>query len=147
VKPLGFVRALLLWTAVATGCRLDGSLGTPDAGARDASAELLDEGGRVFAERCSPCHGATGHGDGQLADILPIRPRNYHRDEFKWGTSQSDIVATIQGGRSGVMPAFEGALTERELRAVAYFVWSWIPPDRREPEAPGSPAGGPLGGL
>jgi cbb3-type cytochrome c oxidase subunit III len=111
----------------AAGCGLDGTRSRPDP--------LLDEGRRVFAERCSPCHGPTGEGDGQLADILPIRPRNYHRDAFKWGTRQSDIAATVRGGRSGVMPAFEGALTETEIRAVAYFVWNWIPAERRQSDA------------
>jgi cbb3-type cytochrome c oxidase subunit III len=119
------------WGAVAaTGCGAGGAAPRPDP--------LLDEGRRVFDERCSPCHGQTGEGDGQLADILPIRPRNYHRDAFKWGTRQSDIAATVRGGRSGVMPAFEGALTEAEIRAVAYFVWTWIPAERRQPDAAGA---------
>jgi len=95
---------------------------------------LLVEGAHVFDERCSPCHGDRGYGDGVLADALPIRPRNYHADLFKWGTSPSEIVHTISAGRSDVMPAFEGALSEREMWAVAYLVWNLIPPERRQTE-------------
>jgi len=29
---------------------------------------LLSEGARVFNERCTPCHGDTGNGDGDLAE-------------------------------------------------------------------------------
>jgi mono/diheme cytochrome c family protein len=92
--------------------------------AADASALLL-EGARVFYERCSPCHGDSGHGDGVLAELLPIRPRNYHRDPFRWGTSVDDVARTVRLGRSGVMPAFEGALSETETRAVAFLVSCW----------------------
>ena len=122
-------RCLLISAAITTGCRLDAAVTRPSE-----RAELREAGSRLFTERCSPCHGATGHGDGALADALPIRPRDYHRDEFKWGTTPSEIATTIRVGRSGVMPSFEGALTEQEIQAVAYFVWTWIPADRRKQE-------------
>ncbi len=96
---------------------------------------FLVAGARVFDERCSPCHGDRGGGDGILADALPIRPRNYHGEPFKWGTKPHELVATIRGGRSGVMPPFEGALTEREMWAAAYLVWHWIPPEERRLDA------------
>jgi len=95
-------------------------------------APLLVEGARVFNERCSPCHGDRGKGDGVLAEVLPIRPRNYHEDAFKWGTSRRAIAETIRGGRSGVMPPFEDALSGEVMRAAAYLVWNWIPPSRRD---------------
>jgi mono/diheme cytochrome c family protein len=138
VNLRSLARGLLLWTVIATGCR-------HDAGSTAVRADVLETGGRVFGERCSPCHGATGHGNGPLADSLPIRPRNYHREPFKWGTQPSQIAATVRGGRSGVMPSFEGALTEREIQAVAYLVWSWVPADRREQDPRPSLEGAPRG--
>ena len=92
----------------------------------ERASALLLEGARVFDERCSPCHGNTGHGDGLLADLLPIRPRNYHADAFRWGSGWDDIAATVRGGRSGVMPPFEGALSEPEIRAVSFLVACWV---------------------
>lgn len=132
MKPALALLGIALW---ASGC---GGLGKRDTGATspvcgardgiataDASAWLLD-GARVFYERCSPCHGDSGRGDGVLAELLPIRPRNYHVDPFKWGTRVEDISHTIRVGRSGVMPAFEGALTEAEIRSAAFLVACWV---------------------
>jgi mono/diheme cytochrome c family protein len=114
--------------------------------------ELLVLGARVFDDRCAVCHGDRGYGDGTLAEILPIRPRNYHSDPFRWGTRPSQIVNTVALGRSGIMPPFRNVISEREMWAVAYLVWSWIPPDTREsdtvdtlshwklPEPPAAPA-------
>jgi mono/diheme cytochrome c family protein len=96
------------------------------------SVDVLVEGARIFDERCSPCHGETGRGDGPLAEVVPIAPRDYRHESFKWGTRPSQIVATIRQGRSGVMPPFEGELTPHQIWAVAWVVWSWIPPERRE---------------
>ena len=66
-----------------------------------------------------------------LAQVVPVRPRDYHTEEFKWGTRPSDIVTTIRTGRSGVMPSFAEELTQRQIWAAAYVVWSWIPEERR----------------
>jgi len=99
-------------------------------------ADILVTGARVFDNRCAPCHGDQGHGDGDLADVLAIRPRNYGADPFKWGTSPSRIATTVAGGRSGIMPPFKGALSEQEIWAVAYVVWRWIPEDRRSYDSP-----------
>ena len=104
-----------------------GSLSQPN----QFNVELLVEGARVFDERCAACHGDHGRGDGVLADVLPVRPRNYHAEPFKWGSEPEAIVRTIRQGRSGVMPPFEGALTPRETWAAAYLVWHWIPEERR----------------
>ena len=107
------------------------SIDEQNPGRVPVAPEVLMEGARIFDERCSPCHGERGNGDGPLASVLPIRPRNYHSEEFRWGTRPSDIAATIRLGRSGVMPPFATELTPREIWATAYVVWSWIPEDRR----------------
>lgn len=91
----------------------------------EASARLV-EGAKVFDERCTPCHGDAGYGDGVLAELLPVRPRNYHNDRFEWGTNWQDIERTVRLGRSDVMPSFEGALTDSEIRSVALLVTCWV---------------------
>jgi len=143
----------LLWLVLAPGCSLQAGRLSPaepevvevvsDAsGAQVLRVDpaMLAEGTRIFDERCSPCHGVEGAGDGPLAEVLPVQPRNYRSDPFKWGTRLTDIVATISTGRSGIMPGFEGELTEREMWAAAYVVWSWIPPGRRDGELSATPA-------
>jgi mono/diheme cytochrome c family protein len=144
---------LVLLAAGVAGCQLDVILrrlpperpivvnvgpdgSQPAPGSTPVAPEVLIEGAKVFDERCSPCHGRTGQGDGPLAEVLPVRPRNYHTDDFKWGSRPSQIVATIRNGRSGVMPPFHGELTPRQMWAAAYVVWTWIPEDRREWDTP-----------
>ena len=34
----------------------------------------LGEGGEAFRQACAACHGATGHGNGELAAFLTVRP-------------------------------------------------------------------------
>jgi len=94
-------------------------------------SDVLVVGARIFDERCAVCHGDRGFGDGTLADVLPMKPRNYHDEAFPWGTRPSQIVTTVANGRSGIMPPFRDVLSEQELWAVAYLVWGWIPEDRR----------------
>lgn len=138
-------RQALIVVAVGLVCACAGTRERPEVGelgtegderAQSFQGDRIDPlrlvaGARVFDERCSPCHGERGDGDGVLAEMLPIRPRNYQADAFKWGTSPSEIVTTIRVGRSGVMPAFEGAISEDQMWDVAYLVWHWIPPERR----------------
>jgi len=139
--------ALLVGCVILLGCQLDIALRRlppeqPIAVHVSASGEepnpypvvdydVLMEGRRVYDERCSPCHGVSGHGDGPLAEVLPITPRNYHDDPFKWGSRPSDIVETISSGRSDVMPGFADSLSQREIWATAYVVWYWVPEDKR----------------
>ena len=100
------------------------------------SPQALVRGAEIFRERCSPCHGDAGYGDGVLADLLPIRPRNYHAEPFKWGRTPAGIVETVALGRSGVMPSFRGALNEGDMWAVAQLVWAWMPPSLRTQDGP-----------
>jgi mono/diheme cytochrome c family protein len=98
----------------------------PAAPASDAATpDLLVRGAAVFRERCSPCHGDRGHGDGILADVLPVRPRNYFEESFRWGHQPEQIAETVRRGRSGVMPGFANALSDRDIWAVANLVHLW----------------------
>jgi mono/diheme cytochrome c family protein len=129
-------RSGLVLCAVLAGC--GGNADEPWASVQSAKPdpELLVVGARVFDERCAVCHGDAGFGDGTLAEVLEIRPRNYHAEPFRWGTRPSQIVATVANGRSGIMPPFREVLSEREMWAVAALVWRWIPEERREPDDP-----------
>jgi len=134
-------RLMLLASAWLVAC--DGSGWTRTEKDRPApraymvsSPETLLRGAEIFRERCSPCHGDTGHGDGILAELLPIRPRDYHADAFEWGRTPAGIVETVALGRSGVMPSFRGALDEPDMWAVAHRVWAWMPPSRRAQDTP-----------
>jgi high-affinity iron transporter len=38
----------------------------------------------IFQQLCVPCHGATGHGDGQFSSVLNPKPADFH-DEVRMG--------------------------------------------------------------
>jgi mono/diheme cytochrome c family protein len=72
---------------------------------------VQDDGARIFAARCSGCHGAQGQGlsGPQLAGMVVER-----------FPDPADQAAVIASGRNG-MPAFGSRLTAEELNAVVEF--------------------------
>lgn len=80
--------------------------------------ELVSFGAEIYADNCSACHGETGQGDrDQGAPKL---------DDAIWlfGGSFDEIQAQITKSRNGVMPNWQGRLSEAEMRAVALYVHS-----------------------
>lgn len=84
--------------------------GTPqDAGQVEAGAE-------IFANECTSCHAEDGTGDRyqgapNLTDAI-----------WLYGGDYDTLVETVTNARYGVMPAWEGRLSEAEIRAVATYV-------------------------
>jgi mono/diheme cytochrome c family protein len=81
---------------------------------------------RVYAERCSHCHGAAGRGDGLAGRALDPRPRDYADGSWQAAISDDEIRATIRGGgaargRSAAMPA-HADLSDVELDALVAYV-------------------------
>lgn len=72
--------------------------GSPEAEARE-----------IFATRCTPCHGASGMGDGVASAALNPRPRNFHDSSWQSAATDQGIEHIIQVGgaavgKSGAMP-------------------------------------------
>ena len=42
---------------------------------------------------------------------------------YLWGADRASILESINRGRRGVMPSFEGTLKPEELKAVSVYVW------------------------
>ena len=81
---------------------------------------------RVYSERCSTCHGATGLGDGPAGQSLAPRARDFTDARWQRATSDDQIRATIQGGGaarglSPLMPA-QPDLGERELEELLTYI-------------------------
>lgn len=86
-----------------------------------AVVEMPDapEGARLFAENCAACHGATGKGDGPIADDFGRPPADLTQLS-KWdeGFDRARVLSVIDGYtrvREGVhrMPEF-GAMLQGE---------------------------------
>jgi alcohol dehydrogenase (cytochrome c) len=88
---------------------VEGEEGGEEAAA--GGAPNAEAGEEVFAENCSTCHGATGHGGNGGPDLrtMPLAK-----------TQEGAEQQVTDGG--GGMPPFKGVLSEEEIENVAAYV-------------------------
>ncbi len=99
--------------AVSVGCKPPPS--TPATTTEPAMAPTTPatpeaEAQQIFSGRCSPCHGATGSGDGAAAAALNPHPRNFHDTAWQASVTDEHIENIIRVGgaavgKSAAMPA------------------------------------------
>lgn len=98
-----------------------------------------EEGQALYlANGCATCHGPDGHGDGQIANSLDPRPRDFRDSSaFKNGTSAVAVARTIAEGipGGGAMPVFDH-FTERERGSLALYISTLRRQSHREDAKP-----------
>ncbi len=132
---------VILAVSLASGC------GAPTAGrdnpvgdlvkARDSSP-TRDEGRRLFASHCAPCHGDKGRGDGQNASRLSPRPPDLRM--VMRSRTQSEVRTVVASGsaaagRSPLCPPRLRDLTPAGVDALLAHVRMLAlgPPSRQAP--------------
>lgn len=110
---------VMLVIAVASACGGGNKATQPPAGnttqppagsdTTPTTAGDPDKGLAVFKNNCLACHGAGGTGGHNGPDLRPI------------SSDPDAAIAVIKGGR-GIMPAFEGVLTEEQINDVAAYI-------------------------
>lgn len=96
--------------------------------ARVASAQNDAAAGReLFKSTCSPCHGESGKGDGPAGQLFPVKPAdlgerittNHYSDQYL-----IDVISKGGSyvGKSNYMPAWSGALTDKQIRNLVAFL-------------------------
>lgn len=96
--------------------------------ARVASAQNNAAAGKeLFKSNCSPCHGESGKGDGPAGQALPVKPAdlgerigtNHYSDQYL-----IDVISKggSSVGKSNFMPAWSGALTDKQIREIVAFL-------------------------
>lgn len=91
-------------------------------------AEEKDAGARLYAERCSGCHGDDGKGDGPAAAALVPKPKNFREPVFWQDRTANDLKAIVRKGKVGtMMPPFAGVLTDEEIDAVVHYLERFDP--------------------
>lgn len=78
------------------------------AGAPDAAA--AKEAQEIFANRCTPCHGPQGGGDGPASAGFTPKPANFNTAAWQESVSDEHIEQIVQYGgaavgKSAAMPA------------------------------------------
>jgi mono/diheme cytochrome c family protein len=116
-------------------------------GGKVVSAEVLNEGERVYTQTCRACHGEAGEGNGPASKGLRPPPRNFTKGIFKFGGTlpredaptlprDEDFRRIIKGGLHGsAMISWD--LPDAELDAVIQYVKTFSP--KWQKELPGDP--------
>ena len=97
-----------------------------------AEAPAALDGGLLFIEHCTRCHGLGGLGDGEMVAQLPAPPPNLTDPAFTHSRSPLSLfIAITQGNLDALMPPFGDSLTEAERWSlVAYVTTLSTPPDQ-----------------
>ena len=81
-----------------------------------ADPDALKIGRNLFANNCAPCHGADAHGNVGFPNLTD--------PDWLYGGSPEQVEATINGGRAGVMIAWQDVLGSAGVEDVLAYVLS-----------------------
>lgn len=99
-------RTTLFALLVAAGCSKPKPApeAEPDQTASQPAAVTPDveKGKEVFNQRCVPCHGSTGHGDGPASASLNPKPRKFADGGWQSQVTDDYIEKIIQLGGAAV---------------------------------------------
>ncbi|WP_347265928.1 cytochrome-c oxidase, cbb3-type subunit III [Paracoccus sp. (in: a-proteobacteria)] len=70
----------------------------------------------LFEENCASCHGERGEGE------MGVGAPRLSDNDWIYGGSLQDIRTTLMNGRQGVMPAWEGRLSQADRNLLALYV-------------------------
>ena len=95
-----------------------GCNGDPAGGAKD--------GATVYATLCATCHGPDGRPPSAMVARLGVRDLAAPEFRARLAASGSALVEqqVRHGSQNKLMPAFEGAISDAQIRAVAAYVAS-----------------------
>lgn len=102
-----------LWIALAL-CLAGCEKGRVNAGA---------DGAQIFASVCAACHGPTGKPS--EANVARMNVKDLTAQELRARITPDLVEHQVRkGSQNKLMPAFEGALTDEQIKAVAAYVAS-----------------------
>src|SRR5205085_7431032 len=109
-------------------------LGVPLRARAGAGDEVLAEGAKVYGRYCQGCHGVAGDGQGPAAAMLIVKPRDFTKGVYKFGSVPSGQLPTdedlyriiTRGIYRTSMPEWS-LLSERERIAVIVYVKGFSP--------------------
>jgi len=84
-----------------------------------SSTPDTSRGKRIFAETCSPCHGIDGKG------VRTLGTPDFTSRTVQASLTDKEMVEIIRNGKKGTaMPAWDGKLTDEDIRAVTSYLRS-----------------------
>jgi mono/diheme cytochrome c family protein len=93
---------MLLAPLAAVACNKGSGEGASGAASASATVSAGDaEAKTIFEQRCTPCHGASGKGDGSAAAALNPKPRDYTNADWQKSVTDDDLRKVIvKGGKA-----------------------------------------------
>jgi mono/diheme cytochrome c family protein len=86
-----------------------------------AAAPDIENGAAIYAEKCAPCHGATGFGDGEQGKQLPVTVAAFALPEAARKASPAAWFKIVsQGNLDRFMPPFNSLSEAERWDVVAY---------------------------
>ncbi|MFQ5604244.1 MAG: FTR1 family protein [bacterium] len=83
----------------------------------------LNEGKKLYASACAPCHGLTGDGRGFAADKQKPKPNDFQNPEYMNTLTPYQIFNAVTFGVTGTsMPSYEIACTDAQRWNLAFHV-------------------------
>lgn len=83
------------------------------------------QGAAIYTEKCLPCHGATGMGDGPQSNKLPNRPPSLGSPDTAHKAKPVDWFNMITNGNiQNMMPGFSGSLNDRQRWDLVAYVYT-----------------------
>ncbi len=108
------------------------SIGEPTAALPDSAPDLAS-GAAIYAERCSPCHGPSGLGDGEQSARLPVPPAALGDPGTARAASLTDWYQMVTvGNLDRFMPGFQSLSDQQRLDVAAYALTLSIAPGEIE---------------
>lgn len=84
-------------------------------------APNAENGKAIFAEKCAPCHGTTGLGDGEQGKNLPVSVAPLGLSEFAHDATPAKWYSVVtQGNLERFMPPFASLTDQERWDVVAY---------------------------
>lgn len=96
----------------------------------DQTSATVDAGGRLYADTCAACHGATGLGDGDAGrDLTPSPALLAHMIRMPMMADEYLLWAISEGGApfNTDMPAFKDALSRDEIWQIVAYMRAGFP--------------------
>ncbi len=78
-----------------------------------------EQGKQIFEDKCAPCHGSDGRGNGPAASLFNPPPADFASPGFWQGDVNQKITSSVENGK-GSMPAVD--LDSSQIKAVIDYM-------------------------
>lgn len=96
---------------------------------KKAAGPITDNGGGLYRQHCSTCHGIVGNGRGTTAALLDPYPRDYRMGKFKFKDTtrsakplRADLTYAIKHGVAGTAMKTIPELSDEDIEALVDYV-------------------------